>query len=114
MIRILFVSVSFITLLLWSPAIGGMQHRMGGQMPMGGQSETQESSPGQHPTRDHGRMGMMCPMMAMIMDPAGMGVVSGQQMEPKAVGRMLQLRGDMLKAIGDVLVKHGKAMEEVH
>lgn len=59
----------------------------------------------------HGMMGMMCPMMAM-MDPAGTAMTGGQQMDPKAVGRLLQLRGDMLKAIGDVLLKHGKAMEE--
>jgi hypothetical protein len=60
-----------------------------------------------------GMMGMMCPMMAM-MDPSGMGMMGGQPMDPKTVGRMLQLRGDMLKAVGEVLYKHGKALEETH
>jgi hypothetical protein len=32
--------------------------------------------------------------------------------DPKMMARMLQLRGDMLKAMGEVLLKHGKAMEE--
>jgi hypothetical protein len=124
MTRILLVSICLITMILVGPAIAGMQHRMGGQMPMGTQSEAQESSPGQQPMRGHGMMGrgmmghgmmgVMCPMMAMMMDPSGMGMMGEQQIEPKMVGRMLQLRGDMLKAIGDVLLKHGKAMEEAH
>jgi hypothetical protein len=44
------------------------------------------------------------------MDPLGM--MGADQMDPKTMGRMLQLRGDMLKAVGEVLLKHGKAMEE--
>jgi len=50
-----------------------------------------------------GQMGM--PGMGM------MGMMGSGQMDPKAMGRMLQLRGDILKAVGEVLVKHGKAME---
>lgn len=102
--------------------MAGMQHRMGGQMPMGSQAETQEPSSGQHQMMGrgmmgqgmmgHGMMGMMCPMMAMMLDPAGTASAGGQPMDPKAVGRLLQLRGDMLKAMGEVLLKHGKAMEE--
>jgi len=49
-----------------------------------------------------GGMGMMCPMM--------MGMMGGQQ-DPKLTGRMLQLHGEMMKAMGDVLMKHGKALE---
>jgi hypothetical protein len=94
-----------------------MQHRMGGEMPMGSQTETQESSPGQHRMMGRGMMGqgmmgMMCPMMAMMLDPTGTATVASQSMDTKAVGRLLQLRGDMLKAMGEVLLKHGKAMEE--
>jgi hypothetical protein len=119
MTRILLVGVSLITVILLGSAMAGMQHQMGGQMPKGSQSETQESSSSQHQMMGQGMMGprmmgMMCPMMAMMMDPAGMGMMGGQQMDPKTVGRMLQLRGDILKAIGDVLLKHGKAMEETH
>jgi hypothetical protein len=122
MVRVLLISVSLVTVILLAPALAGMQHRMGGQMPMGSQSETQEPSAGQqhmmgrgmmgHGMRGQGMMGMMCPMMALMMDPASTGTISDQPMDAKAVGRLLQLRGDMLKAIGDVLLKHGKAMEE--
>ena len=117
MIRVLFVCVSLITAIILDPALAGMQHRMGGPMPMGGQSEGEDPAPGQHRMMGRGMMGrgmmeMVCPMMAMMMDPAGTAMMGGQQMDPKAVGRLLQLRGDMLKAIGDVLLKHGKAMEE--
>jgi hypothetical protein len=38
----------------------------------------------------------------------------GATKDPKAAGRMLQMRGEMLKAIGDIMMKHGKAMEEGH
>jgi hypothetical protein len=51
-------------------------------------------------------------MMAMMLDPTGTASVASQSMDTKAVGRLLQLRGDMLKAMGEVLLKHGKAMEE--
>jgi hypothetical protein len=44
------------------------------------------------------------------MDP--MSMIGGGHMAPKMMARMLQLRGDMLKAMGEVLLKHSKAMEE--
>jgi len=34
------------------------------------------------------------------------------QMDPKTMGKMLQFRGELLKAMGEVMMKHGKAMEE--
>jgi hypothetical protein len=46
-------------------------------------------------------MGM--PMMQQMM---------GGAMDPKARGRMLQMRGEMMKAMGEILLKHGKMMEE--
>ncbi|HKB24802.1 MAG TPA: hypothetical protein VKG64_07075 [Methylomirabilota bacterium] len=55
-----------------------------------------------------GGMGMMCPMMMGMM--GGGGMMGGQQ-DPKLTGRMLQLHGEMMKAMGDVLMKHGKALE---
>jgi hypothetical protein len=122
MTRILLVSVSLIALIIVGPAMAGMQHRMGSEMPMESQAEPQESSPGQHQMMrggmmgqgmmGHGMMRMMCPMMAMMMDPTGTGMMGRQPADPKAVGRLLQLRGDMLKAVGEVLLKYGKAMED--
>ncbi len=96
------------------------------QMPMGGQHGQPGQPPGQPPMMGPGMMGpgmmgMMCPMMGMMqqmmggmMDPSGMGMMGtmGGKMDPKAMGRMLQMRGEMLKAMGDILLKHGRMMEE--
>jgi hypothetical protein len=50
-----------------------------------------------------------------MMDPSGMmammSMMGSGQMDPKAMARMLQLRGDLLKAMGEVMLKHAKAME---
>jgi hypothetical protein len=32
--------------------------------------------------------------------------------DPKAMARMLKLRGDILKAIGEVMVKHAQELEQ--
>ena len=113
-------------MLLGSAALAA-QHQPGGQMPMPGQPG---QPPGHAPMMGPGMMGMMCPMMAASMmgmmpmmqqmmggqmDPSGMGMMGmmgGDKMDPKAMGRMLQMRGEMLKAMGDILLKHGKMMEE--
>ena len=81
----------------------GAQPQMGSRMHMGGQ---QEQPSGRPSMMGHGMMGMA---MMCHMDPLGM--MGGDQIDPKTMGRMLQLRGDMLKAIGEVLLKHGAAME---
>ncbi len=71
-----------------------------------------------------GGMGM-CPMMGMMsggMMGGGMsaGMMGGGMMpmmrmmgqaDPKTVAQMLQMRGEMLKAVGDVMIKYGKTME---
>jgi hypothetical protein len=82
----------------------------GGQMPMGDQGEQEQPMMGR---------GMMCPMMGGMMggqmDPSGMmgmmSMMGSAQMDPKAIARMLALRGDLLKAMGEVMLKHAKAME---
>lgn len=55
--------------------------------------------------------GGMCPMMGGMMGGGGMmpmmGMMGGQSDSP----RMMQMRGEMLKAMGDVLITYGKAME---
>jgi hypothetical protein len=51
-----------------------------------------------------------------MMDPSGMmammSMMGSGQMDPKAMARMLQLRGDMLKAMGEVMLKHSQAIRE--
>lgn len=98
--------------------------QMGGQ-PMTPPGAQQQPAPGQPPgmgggMMHQGMMGMMCPMMTgggmmgggMEMMPMMRGMMGGAQTDPKVMGRMLQIRGDMLKAMGDVLLKHGKQLEE--
>ncbi len=35
----------------------------------------------------------------------------GAPQDPKTLGRTLQMRGEIMKAIGDVMIKYGKQME---
>jgi hypothetical protein len=100
------------------------------QPPMSGQDQSRQAGPMTSPGMGPGMMGggMMgpgmgmggamggtsCPMMGMMggmTDPSGMGMMGGGQMDPKVMARMLQLRGEMLKVMGDSLVQRGKAME---
>ena len=117
--RSMVVGASLAVLILIGTTVLGTQHQMGGRMQTGDQGGQQEQSSVQPPMMGRGMMGMpmmMCPMMPQMMgaqvDPLGMGMMSGDQVDRKMIARMLQLRGDMLKAMGEVLLKHGKAMEE--
>lgn len=68
----------------------------------------------QMPMHGGGMMGggmMMCPMMGGMMSGMMGGGMMGGQTDPKTMGRMLQMRGEMMKAVADVLIKHGKALE---
>jgi hypothetical protein len=95
-----------VSVLIGSPLV------MGGQIPIGSQGGAQEKPSDQHPMMGRGMMGMMCPMMGGHMDPSGMMSMMGSgEMDPKAMAWMLELRGDLLKAIGEVMLKHAKAME---
>ena len=121
--------MSLVALILIGLADVSAQAQMGGQMPMMGQTGQQNQPTGQPPMMGQGMMGMGCPMMSggmgmmsmmphmmgRQMRPSGMGMMRMMgrgQMDPKVMGQMLQLRGEILKAIGEVMVKHGKAMEE--
>ena len=58
---------------------------------------------------------MMHQMMGGQTDPTSIGMTEAMgagNMETKTMGRMLQMRGEMLKAIGEIMLRHGKAMEE--
>jgi hypothetical protein len=84
---------------------------------------TQGHSPGGHapghqsqqPMMGHMGQGQgMCPMMGMggMMGGGMMGGMMGSSADPKAQARMLKLRGDMMKAMGDVLLKHAQEVEQ--
>ena len=83
------------------------QQQMAGQggmpCPMPGAMQAQ----GMHGQGMMGR-GMMGPGM---MGPRMMGEM-GTLSDPKAMARMLKLRGDMMKAIGEVMLKHAEAIEK--
>jgi hypothetical protein len=83
---------AFLSLLVFSQAAA--------QMPMGGQSGSQPGSAQSGGMAPGGMMGGMMP-----------GMMGGTQ-DPKMLGRMLQMRADMMRAMADVLAKHGKAIEE--
>jgi hypothetical protein len=112
--RLLMVGGTLVVLILIGTTVLGAQHQMSGRMQMGGQ---QEQPSGQPSMMGRGMMGMpmMCQMMPQMMGGHMdlLGMMGGDQIDPKTMARMLQLRGDMLKAMGEVLLKHGKAMEEV-
>jgi len=108
--RIIMIGAGLLVLvLLGSPFV------LGGQMPMGTQGGAEEQRPDQPSMMGRGMMAMMCPMMGGQMDPSGMMSLmsmGGGEKDPKAMARMLELRGDLLKAMGEVMLKHAKAMKE--
>ncbi len=67
------------------------------------------------PMMGGGMMGGRMPMMGMMggdmMGEGGMMGMMGGQADPKTMGRMLQMRGEIMKAVADVLIKHGRALE---
>ena len=117
------LGASVVALFLAGSTLIAAQQQMGERMPMGGPSSQTEQPMGHPPRMEPGTMGqgmmempmmgMMCPMMGRGRMGMGgmMGMMGGGQADPKAMGRMLQVRGDILRAIGEVLIKHGKAME---
>ena len=99
------------------------QAQMCGGGPAMAQAGPAEPSPGQPSMMGRGMMGQgMCPMCMMpamasmrggSMDPMEMmGQPGDDPTDPKARGRMLQLRGEMLKAMGEVMLKHSQALQQ--
>ena len=59
------------------------------------------------------RDGTMMPMMDMcrqMMAGSMMGMSGDQKMDPKMMAHMLEMRGEMMKAMGEVMMKHGAMM----
>jgi hypothetical protein len=59
-----------------------------------------------------GMGGMMCPMMGGMQRPGMMGMGGMNPSEPKAMARALRLRGDIMKAVGEVMLRHAQALEQ--
>jgi hypothetical protein len=94
---------------------------------MGTQGVPSSQSSGQQPMMGRGMMGQgMCPMCMMQStaartgeptDPMGMmgimgmmGMKEDSAMDAKTRGQLLQMRGEMLKAMGEVMLKHAQAL----
>jgi hypothetical protein len=77
------------------------------QQQMAGQGGMQCLMPGG--MQGHGMMGPG--MMGHSMMGPGMTGGMGAPSDPKAMARMLKFRGDMMKAIGEVMLKHAEAIE---
>ena len=88
-----------------------------GALLVGGTSFAQQGSTGsqipQQPPARGGHDGT-CPMMASGTCPMMGGGMQGGMMGMGQMGgspQALQMRGEMMKAMGDVMIKHGKMME---
>jgi hypothetical protein len=75
------------------------------------------TQPGQPAPAAGGMMPMeMCHQMMMshMMGGGMTGMSMGgdvQKMDPKTVAQMMEMRGEMMKAMGDIMMKHAKKMQ---
>jgi hypothetical protein len=85
---------------------------MGGMMPM---MQMCREMMGGHSMPGHGMgQGMMGGGMGggMMGGMMGGGMMGGQAGDPRAMARMMEMRGDMMKAMGEVMLKHAKKLQE--
>jgi len=75
---------------------------------VGGVALAQQQAPAQPGPMHNHQMQTQCPpMMGGMMGGGMMGMMGGQPDSPK----MMQMRGEMMKAMGDIMMKYGKMME---
>jgi hypothetical protein len=80
------------------------------QQPGTGPHHPPASPPAGSPTA--GMMPMeMC--RQMMMGSPAMGAGEEHKMDPRLMAQMLQMRGEMMRAMGDIMVKHGQKLEGV-
>lgn len=91
---------TILTVLAMSLAASTAPAQMQPMTPPQGQAPQPPAGQGHHPMMGQSG-GMMCPMMSMMM---------GAQ-DPKAMARMLKMRGEMMKAMGEIMMRHGTEME---
>jgi hypothetical protein len=110
-----------LAVMLMGLVASSVQAQMCGGGPMGSQAGSPAQPPGQPSMMGQGMMGQgMCPMWMMPtaaamrggpMDPMGLlGLLGDSPMDPQTRGQMLELQGELLKAMSDVLIKHGQAL----
>lgn len=72
-----------------------------------------QQPPSQHPMPQHGTQqpaGGMCPMMGGGM-MGGAGMMGGMMGIGGSDARTLQMRGEMMRAMGEIMMKYGKIIE---
>lgn len=78
-------------------------------------SASSPTTPREHGGAPAGMMSMdMCRQMMAGHMMGGMGMPMGgdaQKMDPKTTAQMLEMRGEMMKAMGDIMMKHAKKMQ---
>jgi len=113
--RSIVTAVTILALLLTASYAGAQTQPM--TPPQGQAPGASPPQPPHHQMMGQGMTGggMMCPMMGGMMGTGsgmmGMGGMMNPS-DPKAMARMLKLRGDMLKAMGDVMLRHAQEMEQ--
>jgi len=65
---------------------------------------------GMHAPHGGGAMPMMDMCRQMMAGPM-MGMSGDQKMDPKMTAHMLEMRGEMMKAMGEIMMKHGHMMQ---
>jgi hypothetical protein len=83
------------------PSVGSAQQSAGAPS---GQSSMMDGKPGMPMG-----MGGMSGMMGMGMMPMMMQTM---QQDPKLMGRMMDLHGEMMRTMGDALIKRGKELQQ--
>jgi hypothetical protein len=81
---------------------------MGGMMPM---MQMCREMMGGHSMPGHG-MGQGMMGGGMMGGMMGGGMMGGQAGDPRAMGQMMEMRGEMMKAMGEVMLKHAKKLQE--
>ena len=95
----------------------GQPHDHSQATPQLAQPQTPAAAPGGAPmggrhgaTAGGGQGGMMDGMPCHHMMGGGMMPMMGAS-DPRTMSQMLQMRGEMMRAMGEIMMKHGKAME---
>jgi hypothetical protein len=78
------------------------------EMMMSGQSTMGPGMMGGHSMMGAGMMGPGMMGTGMM----GPGMMAGQSTDPKTMAEMMEMRGEMMKAMGDIMLKHAKRMQE--
>jgi hypothetical protein len=96
-----FVATTLLTVLIVTPVYAQQS---------GGPHDHAQPPAGTAPAPPAGTRGPQMPMMDMCRDMMGPMMDPSGRMDPKERAAMLEMRGEMMKAMGDVMLKHARRM----